>query len=126
VSSNLVRWSGLAAMLGGVLGIVLTPPFALAYDLAYPVYGAFPFWSPLAETLFPLDFADRERVYYTYGQLYFFTLPPELLALYTLRSLRSAGVGALERWGFRLSLVGMWLAVIGNVTDYWVPVPPGF
>ncbi len=25
-----------------------------------------------------------------------------------------------------MSLVGMWLAVIGVFTDYWVPVPPGF
>jgi hypothetical protein len=25
MSPNLVRWSGLAAMLGGVLGIILTP-----------------------------------------------------------------------------------------------------
>ena len=32
----------------------------------------------------------------------------------------------MERWGFRLSLVGMSLTVIGVFTDYWVPVPPGF
>ncbi len=25
-----------------------------------------------------------------------------------------------------MSLVGMWLAVIGVFTDYWVPVPPGY
>jgi hypothetical protein len=113
-------------MLGGVLGAVLTIPFALAYDLAFPGYGSLPFWSPLAQALFPLDFAYGERVYYTYGRLYFLTLPPELLALYVLRRLRGGGSGALERWGFRLSLVGMWLAVIGVFTDYWVPVPPGF
>jgi hypothetical protein len=126
MSSNLVRWSGLAALFGGVLGIVLTPPFALAYDLAFGAYADFPFWSDPVEALYPLYFSPGERVYYTYGRLYFLTLLPELLALHALRRLRRGGAGALERWGFRLSLVGMWLAVIGVFTDYWVPVPPGF
>ncbi len=126
MSPGLIRWSGLTAMLGGVLGVVLTPPFALAYDLAFSGYADLPFWTPLAEALFPLDFTSGEQVYYTYGRLYFLTLPPELLALYALRRLRGGGSGALERWGFRLSLVGMWLAVLGVFTDYWVPVPPGF
>ena len=124
--SNLVRWSGLAALFGGVLGIVLTPPFALAYDLAFGSYADFPFWSAPVERLYPLYFSYGERVYYTYGRLYFLTLLPELLALFVLRRLRGGGSGAPERWGFRLSLVGMWLAVIGVFTDYWVPVPPGF
>lgn len=126
MSSGVIRWSGLAAMLGGVLGAVLTLPFALAYDLAFPGYGSFPFWSGPVEALYPLDFASRERVYYTYGRLYFLTLLPEVLALYALRRLRGGGSGALERWGVRLSLVGTWLAVIGVFTDYWVSVPPGF
>ena len=126
MSSGVIRWSGLAAMVGGILGAVLTFPFALAYDLAFPGNGAFPFWNPLAQALFPLDFASGEQVYYTYGRLYFLTLLPELLALYVLRRVRGRGLGAPERWGFRLSLVGMCLAVIGVFTDYWVPIPAGF
>ena len=35
-------------------------------------------------------------------------------------------MGTQERWVFQLSLVGMWLAVLGVFTDYWVAVPPGF
>ena len=126
MSPNLVRWGGLAAMTGGVLGIALTFPFALAYDLVYGAYGDRPFWSGPAEALYPLYFASGERVYYTYGRLYFLTLLPELLALYALRRVRGGGSGALERWGFRLSLVGTWMAVVGVFTDYWVPVPPGY
>lgn len=125
-SSSLVRWSGLAAIIGGVLGIALTPPFALAYTLAFEGFADLPFWSEPIKAIYPLDFASGERVYYAYGRLYFLTLPPELLALYALRRVRGGGLGALERWGFRLSLVGVWLAVIGVFTDYWVPVPPGF
>jgi hypothetical protein len=127
MSSNLVRWSGLAATVGGVLGIVLTPPFALAYISAFEGgYAALTFRSNLIDAPYPLDFSYGERVYYTYGRLYFLTLLPELLALYVLRRLRGGDSGALERWGFRLSLVGMWLVVIGVFTDYWMDMPPGF
>jgi hypothetical protein len=126
VSSDLIRWGGLAAMLGGVLGIVLTPPIALAYTLAFGGYADLPSLTPLTEVLFPLDFASGELVYYTYGRLYFLTLLPELLALCALRGLRRGRARVLERWGFRLSLIGMWLAVLGVFTDYWVSVPPGF
>jgi hypothetical protein len=126
MSSNLVRWSGLAALFGGVLGIVLTPPFALAYDLAFGVYADLPFWSEPVEALYPLYFSNGEGVYYTYGRLYFLTLLPELLVFHALRRLRGRESGPLGRWGFWLSLVGMWMAVIGVFTDYWVPVPPGY
>jgi hypothetical protein len=88
-------------MMGGVLGAVLSPILAHLWD-TYSV------------------------AYTTYGKLYFLSLPPELLGLYVLRKLRGGGPVAPERWGFRLSLAGMWLALIGVFTDYWVTVPPGF
>lgn len=108
------------------MGIVLTPPFALAYSLAFEGYAELPFWTEPVEALYPLNFSYGERVYYTYGRLYFLTLLPELLALYALRRLRRGGPETQEKWGFRLLLVGMWMAVIGLFTDYWMPVPPGF
>ena len=91
--STPIRWSKLAAMLGGVVGIVLTPPFALAYDLAFGAYADLPFWAQSIEALYPLDFAYGERVYYIYGRLYFLTLLPELLAIYVLRRPRGGGSG---------------------------------
>ena len=114
MSSNVVRLSGLAAMLGGMLGTVVSPILAHLWDTYW--------FSPILEQL--MD--TYSYAYTTYGRLYFLSLPPELLGLYALRRLRGAGLGAQERWGFRLSLVGMWLAVLGVFTDYWVPLPPGF
>ncbi len=58
--------------------------------------------------------------------MYFLTLLSEALALYASRRVRGGGSGALERWGFRLSLVGTSMAVVGALTDYSVPVPPGY
>ena len=126
-SPNLIRWAGLAGLLAGACGIVLTPPFALASAFSYPG-GAedLPFWAQWVKAAFPLDFASGERVYFTYGRVYFLTLLPELWVLYALRTLRGGGSRALESWGLRLLLVGMWLAVVGVFTDYWTGTPPAF
>lgn len=125
-SSNLIRWSGLAAMVGGVLGVVLTPPFAVASALASPEgAGVLPFWAQWVKAVFPFDFASEGQVYNTYGRVYFLTVLPELWGLYALRRLRGGGSGTLEKWGFRLSLIGLWVVVVGIFTDYWTNSPPG-
>ncbi len=79
MSSSTVRWGGLAAMVGGALGIILTPPFAVASAFSYPGGTEdLPSWTRWVIAVFPLDFASGERVYFTYGRLYFLTLLPEL------------------------------------------------
>jgi hypothetical protein len=80
-------------MVGGVLGVVLGP--VLAY-----------LW------------ANYSSAYWTYGRLYILSLPPELVALYVLHKFGAGGSGRIERWGFRVSLVGMWLMVTGVFIDY--------
>lgn len=96
------------------MGAVLSPILAHMWET---------YWlSPILEHLRAIYSYD----YTTYGRLYFLSLPPELVGFYALRELRAGGLGAQERWGFRVSLVGMWLAVLGVFTDYWVPAPPGF
>jgi hypothetical protein len=92
-SSNFVRWCGLAAMLGGALGVVLGPVLAHLW-------------------------AGYSSAYWAYGRLYILSLPPELVALHVLRKLRAGGSRATERWGFRVSLVGMWLMAFGVFADY--------
>ena len=112
MSSNVVRWSGVSARGPAHPRTVLTLPFALAYGLAFGAYADFPFWSEPVEALYPLDFSYGERVNYIYGRLYFLTLLPELFALHALRRLRGRESGSLETWGFRRSLLCMWMAVI--------------
>ena len=124
-SSNFIRWAGLAAMLGAALGIILTPAFVVASAFSYPG-GAedLPSWTRLVTAVFPLDFASGSQVYFTYGRLYFLTVLPELWALHALRRLRGGRSGALEKWGFRLSLIGLWVVAVGIFTDYWTQTPP--
>ena len=123
--SNLIRWAGLAAMLGAAFGIVLTPPFVVASAFSYPGgAGDLPFWAWWVKAAFPLDFASGERVYFTYGRLYFLSVLPELWGVYALRRLRAGRSWALERWGLRLSLIGLWVVAVGIFTDYWTHTPP--
>ena len=99
-SSNLVRLSGLAAMLGGVLGIALTPVLAnlwATYSDAYGYYG---------------------RVYF----LVFLGCLAGLVGLYARRR-ESPGRSEEETWGFGLTFVGLVAGLVGDVLAYWGGAP---
>ena len=115
--------SGLAAILGGVLAIILTPFATFAGFLAGPgrMYPDMP-WAQLVEplvTLF-LGFGTYEEVYATYGKMF---LPVYLLFLIGLTSLHarmSGRAGRLEERGFQVALLGLAMNFIGNIGDYWL------
>ena len=58
-------------MLGGVIAVLLTLPFAAAYFQAYPGYDAPPFWLPAFRSSFAplLTFDTQVTVYNTYGRI---------------------------------------------------------
>ena len=101
MSSNFVRWSGLAAMLGGVLGIVLTPILTYLWATYSDVYGYF-------------------------GRAYFLVFLGCLLGLAGLYALRrgNPGTQATEKPGeekliIGMTLVGLATALVGSILDYW-------
>jgi hypothetical protein len=103
--SVLVRLSGLAAMLGGVLGIVLTP--ILTYQ-----------WATYSDA------------YEYFGRAYFLVFLGCLSGLAVLYARRRAGMGALtasepdpEKWVFVLTLIGLLLSLVGDVLEYWGGIP---
>jgi hypothetical protein len=54
-SSDLIRWGGLAAMLGSVLGILVAPVITSAYSLSEDGAGQSPPWEPaFSDLLSPL------------------------------------------------------------------------
>lgn len=67
-STRFVRWSGLAAILSGVVGVVLTPFAATAYFLS-GYAAAVPVWFPVLRPLLAplLTFAAPPAVYAAYG-----------------------------------------------------------
>src|SRR5918994_4908691 len=120
-SSNLIRWGGLAAMLGSLIGLVLAPINTSAYALSENGAGQTPPWEPaLGALLGPLfAFASPEAVYASYGKLYLLVFSGFLLGLVALRARRRGHAGRLEHWGYRLCLAGFALNLMGNIGDYW-------
>jgi hypothetical protein len=94
MSPNLVRVSGLMAMLGGVLGIVLTP--ILSY-----------LWATYSDT------------YLYYGRTYFLVYLGCLLGLTGLYARRRASRLKGENWGFGLTFAGLSVGLVGDVLAYW-------
>jgi hypothetical protein len=94
VSLGVIRLSGLAAMLGGVLGIVLTP--ILSY-----------LWATYSDA------------YLYYGRAYFLVYSGCLLGLTGLYAQRRASRSEGETWGFGLTFVGLATGLVGDVLAYW-------
>jgi hypothetical protein len=117
VRISLVRWSGLAALLGGLLCLLLTPiqasifsggdspPLVLAtkplLDLADTIYGTFGPRLGLDE-------------YYFYGRMFFLVYVLAIAGLVGLHTLQSGGVRRERLW-FRVVLVGLVLALGGDI-----------
>jgi hypothetical protein len=127
MSSNLTRWGGLAAVAGGVLGILYSPFYALAYfatpegaeSLEAPWVTA---WAgALRPVLEPfLTFAPPETVYLTYGKCFPLMVLGWMAGLLALHAEQAPRAGGLERWGFRAALAGTGLGTIGGIGAYWV------
>lgn len=117
----LVKWSGLAALFGGLLCLLLTPiqasifngvdspPLVLAFrpllNLAEAIQRAFGPWLGL-------------DAYYFYGRMFFLVYLGAIAGLVGLHTVQSDG-GRRERLWFRVMLVGLVLALGGDIVAYW-------
>ena len=99
-SSNLVRWAGLAAMVGGILWALWTVGFNfVGYgDPGTPAY---------------------ER-YEAYNRLLPLVLLPVMVGFLGLHAAQRRSYGWLGRAGFVTALLGLALAVAGSVGEFWV------
>ena len=128
LSANLVRWGGLAALVGGVIGILYFPFHASAYfatqdgsaALDAPWVAA---WAePFARVFDPiLTFASPHDVYTTFGKILVLVVLGFLAGVLALHSQQVAGAGRLEKWGFRVSLLGSVLGTVGAFGEYYTP-----
>ncbi len=127
MSSNLIRWGGLAAMLGGIVGILYSPFYALAYfateDGAESLEASWvAAWAgalrPILEPF--LTFAPPEVVYLTYGKFFSLMVLGWMAGLLALHTRQAANAGRLERWGFRVTFAGAVLGFLGSIGVYWI------
>ena len=125
--SKLIRWGGLAAMLGGIVGILYAPFYALAYfatedgaeSLEAPWVAA---WvgalRPILERF--LTFAPPEDVYLTYGKFFSLMVLGWMAGLLALHARQAESAGRLEKWGFRVAFSGTVLGTVGGIGVYWI------
>lgn len=123
-----VRACGLAAVIMAAASVVLAPLNALARmqtesgrsDLENEFAG---WWAePALRTLGPwiLDFGSPDIVYLTYGKFYAVAVAAVIACAVAARSRRPANVRWTERWGWRLTLAGFALVLLGQVAFYWI------
>jgi len=116
-----ISWGGLAAILGGLMVIVLTAPFVTAYFYAYPGNNVPPFWihslKPALGSL--LTFASPEAVYDVYGRIFNIVYLLFLPAAFALHHLHQGASSRVEKWGFVILVVGLLVSFIGVAGDYW-------
>jgi hypothetical protein len=127
MSSKHIRWGGLVAMLGGIVGILYAPFYALAYfatedgaeSLEAPWVAA---WAgalrPILEPL--LTFAAPEAVHLTYGKFFSLMVFGWMAGLLALHARQAASAGRLEKWGFRVAFAGTVLGTLGGIGTYWI------
>jgi hypothetical protein len=123
---SLIRWSGVAGIVGGLSGILLSPVVTAAGNLKWGAdlawEGNAPAWlnpfRSLIERLLALP-PDGE-VYSTYGKIFFFVYLLLLLAAVGLKLAFEGQLGRSGHRGIRLILVGLGLNLIGNISDYWL------
>ena len=116
-----MRWAGLAASVGGLTAIVMTPPFATAYFLAFSGEDALPIWfnsvAPRLDSL--LTFSSRNGVYETYGRIYNLVYLLYLPLVLALHHLHDQTPSRLEKRGYVVLMAGLIATTVGVAGDYW-------
>jgi hypothetical protein len=132
-SPNQVRSTGLAAIVGGALGVLVSPLYSLAYfatdDGASDAESAWvQAWAePARDLLGPLlTFASPDVVRLTYGKLFLFIWMGMLAGVVGLHARHAGQGGRLERWGFRASFTGLLLLVSGAAAGFWLELQVAF
>jgi hypothetical protein len=75
----------------------------------------------LREPLEPLlDWSSPDTVYVTYGKIILVPLIGFLLGLLAVHAAQRPIAAGLERWGFRIALVGNVVAIVGTLVEYWL------
>ena len=119
-----IRWSGPAAILGGVLGVLLTPVLTFAGWMEAPGGVVTPpmAWARAVEpVVMPLvTFGTPVDAYYLYGRMVFPIYSLFLVGLLGVRACLARCTDRAAERAFRVALVGLTMSLAGNVSDYWL------
>ncbi len=116
-----ISWAGLAAIVGGMMAVVLTAPFVTAYFYAYPGNNVPPFWIHSVKSALGLllAFSSPQVVYDTYGRIYDVAYLLFLPAAFGLHHLHFGTDSRVEKPGFGILISGLLVSFVGVAGDYW-------
>ena len=111
-------------VVAGVVGLLYWPLHSLAYfatDDGRDSEGVLRPTEWLQKPLEPLlDWSSPDTVYVTYGTLAMIPAVGFLLGLLAVHATPPEATTRLERWGFRIALVGNLVAILGILVEYWL------
>jgi len=116
-----IRRSGLAALLGGVLVVILPLLESYAFHGGTTigwVVAARPIGEPLVR--FARRFASADEVLYVFGRPQAFAFLLLMLGYIGLHARLSRHNGRVERLGYCLAVLALLLALAGNIGDMWL------
>ena len=122
MSDRATRLTGLYAVVAAGAALLVSPLLALSYfetnegadELDAGTVSA---WADPARDLAGglLTWASPERVYATYFLLFWVLFPAVFLCAHAVHERRRAAAGRLERWGWRMALLGYGFGLVGPV-----------
>lgn len=121
-----LRYSGLAALWGGVLGAADSILLAAAFYNHDWSRAAAPGWASALISLLgqAFNFAPPETVYRTYGRILLVVQVLLLLGAVGLEACVVLRSGKRSGWGFKLVVAGLVMSLVGNLADYWFSPQP--
>lgn len=122
MSDRATRLTALYAMVAAVAAVLLSPLLALSYfatDEGAEALeaGTVSAWADAADDLVGglLTWASPQRVYATCVQVFALLFPAIFLCARAVRARRPVVAGRLERWGWRIALLGYGLLSVGLI-----------
>jgi hypothetical protein len=123
MSDRTTRLAGLYAVVAAGVAVVVSPLLALSYfatgDGAEELeIGTVAAWADPARDLASglLTWASPDRVYGLYWLVFWALFAAVFFCARAVHALRPPDISTLERWGWRLALVGYGLGTVGSVT----------
>ncbi|MEX0851031.1 MAG: hypothetical protein WD015_05960 [Gaiellaceae bacterium] len=123
LSETRQRRIGLAAVAGGIVGILYFPLHSLAYFATEDSTEGVVKWKGSGRDLLEplLDWDSADTVYRTWGKVGLLVVLGFALGVLALWLRRRDQMGRLEHWAFRVALVGYSLVLVGFFVEYWTP-----